>query len=98
METGEEGVSGSRKATRAEKLQIIFLILLLVAIATLIICIVVVLKYKDMLNDPLAYNLDKFNLQSCRCLDKDGKSLEIYSSDHIEIDLDYIIFDKNVSK
>ena len=80
METGKEEVIVNRKATRAEIIQIVFLILLFVAVAALIICIVEIIKYRDMLQNPLGYNMNKFNLVSCTCTDKQGNFVNIESN------------------
>lgn len=77
IEPGKEEVIQNRKATRSEKMQIVFLILMCLAIAALIVAVMTILKYKEMLSNPLGYNLEKFHLQSCSCLDDSGSSIFI---------------------
>jgi hypothetical protein len=82
METGNQEVNLDRKTTKGEKIQIIFLILLCIAVAVLIFAVIEIIKYKNMLQNPLGYNLDKFNLKSCSCLDNSGNINTIYSSSY----------------
>lgn len=70
------------KATRGEKIQIIFLILLFLAVAVMIFAVIEIIKYKNMLQNPLGYNLEKFNLDSCKCTDKQGNETIIYSNSY----------------
>ena len=60
-------------------LNIIFLILLLVAIGALINSTITIIKYKDMLVNPLGYSLDKFEIATCNCIDNSGKNIIIDS-------------------
>lgn len=80
MEDDKKGIE--RKATRGEKIQIIFLILLCIAVAVLVFAVIEIIKYKNLLQNPLGYNLDKFNLQSCTCVDNSGNINTIYSSSY----------------
>ena len=69
----------SDKPRRGVILNIIFLILLLLAISALINSTITIYKYKDMLKNPLGYNLEKFDIATCSCIDNSGKTVEIYS-------------------
>lgn len=57
---------------RKEKIQIAFLIIMLMAVAALIFCGVKIVKYHDMLTNPLGYSLDHFNISSCTCYGQEG--------------------------
>jgi hypothetical protein len=67
------------KNKRGGVAQIIFLILMLLAVFGLIFAIGTIYKYRDMLQNPLGYNLEKFNLQSCNCFDMQGSLVFIPS-------------------
>ena len=71
------------KPKRGVVLNIIFLILLLLAIGALINSTITIYKYKDMLANPLGYNLDKFNISMCSCVDNSGKQIQINSLTYI---------------
>lgn len=58
-------------------IQIIFLILMASAISGLIISIGTIWKYKEMLMNPVGYNIDKFGLQYCTCYDNTMKIVPI---------------------
>jgi hypothetical protein len=60
-------------------IQIAFLIILLIAIMALINATITIYKYKDMLSNPIGYNLDKFNLNYCTCYNDEGSEVLIKS-------------------
>ena len=70
------------QSKRSEYIQIIFLILLLLGIGALVFASIQIIKYREMLSNPLGYNLDKFDLTHCTCYDKDMKSLDIKSNSY----------------
>lgn len=78
---------------RKSIIQVIFLILLTAAIASMITAIVTIIKYKEMLSNPLGYNMDKFNLNSCTCRDTSDRSIVInsisYKAPELFEDLNY---------
>ena len=76
METGKEDVI-ERKTTKAEWIQIVFLILMLLAVAGLIIVIVQLVKYKQMLANPVGYVLDEFDISYCTCYDTQARLIPI---------------------
>lgn len=52
----------------------IFLILMFVAIIFLFVAIKTIIQNKEMLQkEPLDYVMDKYNLASCSCWDKEGR-------------------------
>ncbi len=57
---------------RKEKIQIAFLIIMLGAVFGLIFCGIKIVKYHDMLTNPLGYSLDHFNIESCTCYGENG--------------------------
>jgi hypothetical protein len=77
MDEIKKDVVPSNKST---VIQIIFLILLLAAISGLFIATITIYKYKDMLSNPLGYNLEKFKIDSCNCWSEDGKAMFITST------------------
>lgn len=64
---------------RKEKIQITFLIIMLMAVAALIFCGIKIVKYHDMLTNPLGYSLDYFDISSCTCYRSDGQSFIVDS-------------------
>ena len=57
---------------RKEKIQIVFLIIMLGAVFGLIYCGVKIVTYHEMLINPLGYSLDHFNISSCTCYNSEG--------------------------
>ena len=57
--------------------QIIFLVLLVVAICSLIFCGISIVRYADMLKNPIGYNLKEFEIKTCTCIDKEDKTVKI---------------------
>ena len=72
MEFNDEGLPDKRT-----KRQIVFLLLLLIAICALLYSTVAVYRYRDMLMNPVGQNLKNFNINTCTCLDSDGKTVII---------------------
>jgi accessory gene regulator protein AgrB len=58
--------------TKSMVIQIIFLVLLLISISALIYAGITVVRYHEMLLNPLGYNLAKFNIESCSCVSNLG--------------------------
>lgn len=58
---------------KSSYLQIIFLIVLIAAICALVFSTITILKNKEMLANPLGYNMYKFGISSCSCLNEDGR-------------------------
>jgi hypothetical protein len=67
------------KKERSVIMQALFLILLLLAIVALIYATITVIRYKEMLSNPLGYNLEKFGLDYCVCVDNSGTNMIIPS-------------------
>jgi hypothetical protein len=65
------------QSKRSEYIQIVFLILLLLGIGALVFASIQIIKYRDMLSNPLGYNLERFSLAYCTCYDKDMKLVPI---------------------
>ena len=57
---------------RKEKIQIAFLIIMLMAVFGLIFCGIKIVKYHEMLINHLGYSLDHFNISSCTCYNSNG--------------------------
>lgn len=76
-EQSESYPDKKQKWTKGHVIQVIFLILLFGAICALIMAIVTVKKYEVMLARPLEYNLDKFGLQACSCINNQNKIVPI---------------------
>jgi hypothetical protein len=66
-----------KSSTKATIIQIMFLILLLCAIAGLLMTTITILKYKDMLKNPVGYNMEKFGLTYCTCYNDDNNIIPI---------------------
>lgn len=60
--------------------QIVFLILILIAIIALVAATITVHRYAEILTNPLGYNLAQFKLQSCTCIDNFGKFVDIVAT------------------
>ena|SRR3989304_5745172 len=73
----EEIKEEKRKITRQEVIHIIFIILMIIAIGVLINTTIVILKYREMLQNPVGYNLDKFGINYCTCYDNSFKIIPI---------------------
>lgn len=57
--------------------QTVFLILLIIAICCLIWATLTVIKYKDIIKNPVGSNLKEFNIKTCTCIDSKGKTVII---------------------
>lgn len=57
---------------RKEKIQIAFLIIMLMAVFGLIYAGAKIVTYHEMLINPLGYSLDHFNISSCTCYNSEG--------------------------
>ncbi len=57
----------------------LFLILLLAAIVGLFAAVISIYDNKEMLSNPLGYNLDKFGLTSCTCYDTNDNIIQLES-------------------
>jgi hypothetical protein len=62
----------NNKMDRKEKIQIAFLIIMLFAVSGLFFCGIKIVKYHEMLINPLGYSLDHFNISSCTCYNSEG--------------------------
>lgn len=60
-------------------IQIIFLILLALAIGCMISAIITVKNYAEILKNPLGYNMEKFDLAYCTCYDTNNRIVPIQS-------------------
>ena len=60
-------------------IQVIFLILLAIAIASMIGAIITVKNYGEMLKNPVGYNMEKFNLAYCTCYNTQNQIIPIKS-------------------
>lgn len=65
----EEKIGDVKKERRKQIIQVIYLILLMSAIIGLFNAVITINKYKDLLQNPLGYNLDRFGLKYCTCYD-----------------------------
>ena len=50
---------------------------MIIAIGVLINTTIVILKYREMLQNPVGYNLDKFGINYCTCYDNSFKIIPI---------------------
>jgi hypothetical protein len=62
---------------KSTTIQAIFLILLLAAIVSMIFAVVSVYKYREMLSNPVGYNMQKFDLKFCTCINNYGQTILI---------------------
>jgi len=85
-EINEEGVLVLPDIKKEDKHKIIlhyvFMIVLIIAIFALIFATISILKYKEIIKNPIGSNLEKFNINSCKCIDNFGKSIFIPSTDY----------------
>jgi hypothetical protein len=63
--------------------QIIFLILLVVAICALLFSGISIVRYSDMLKNPIGYNLKEFNIKTCTCINSEDKTVIIDAVNYI---------------
>ena len=68
------------KPNKANITQIIFLIILVIAIGSLVYASVTIVKYHEMISNPLGYNLEKFGMDSCTCFKSTGEQVLIKST------------------
>jgi len=68
-----------KNETLKNVMSIVFLILLMVAIAVLMNAVITIYRYHDMLINPIGYSMKEFDLNSCSCIDNQGKFVEIKS-------------------
>lgn len=80
--------NSKKEEKKSQTIQIVFLILLLLAIGALIAATVTVYKYKNMLSNPLGYNMDKFGLAYCSCQNNQGQIININSNNNPKFKLD----------
>ena len=67
-------INESRREIIWMVIKTIFLILLVITIVALISAIATIVKHKDMLsNEPLTYVMERYNLESCSCIDDEGE-------------------------
>lgn len=88
----EQVIVETPKDNKSNYLQIIFLLCLIIAITAMIYATISIWKNKEMLANPLGYNMDKFGLKYCSCLNSDKKIVEIKS---ISYDNSYDLFVSN---
>lgn len=79
----EEAPTTPQKA-KNEKLRLLlnisFQIILLVAICAIIFTTITIYKYRDMLNNPMGYNMEQFGLSYCTCYDTQFRTVPIKSN------------------
>ena len=68
-----------KSSTKATIIQIMFLIIMLCAIGALINSTITIYKYRDMLKNPMGYNMERFNMVYCTCYDNNFKTIPIKS-------------------
>lgn len=62
---------------RKDKIQIAFLGIMLFCAFALLFAGIKVVKYHEMLSNPLGYNLDKFDVASCTCYKNNGEVFKV---------------------
>ena len=73
----EENISTEAKENKTNYLQLIFLVLLFIAIACLIVAIKTIYNYSDMLKNPLGQNMKNFGMDYCECQNNKGQLVQI---------------------
>ena len=63
-----------------KKVQIVFLIVSIIAVIMLFWTTLTIIKYKDMIKNPIGANLNQFNIAYCMCHDFQGKFIPIKST------------------
>lgn len=64
------------KDSKSQVIQVIFLIVLVIAIGALIYASISIVRYHDLLMNPLGYNIKQFGINSCLCW-KNGEPIFI---------------------
>lgn len=64
---------------KRQAIQIVFLVVLIIAIAVLLFTVITIIRYKDMLQNPLGYSFEKFGIDYCYCKDVHGGNVIIPS-------------------
>jgi len=87
------------KITRKEIIQIIFTILLAVAIAVLLFTIItLVKKSEEIKTDPIEYAIKNSNIESCICFNSEGQSHAYGKDSELENGLLWNIGDQELDK
>ena len=60
-------------------IQIVFLILLAIALAAIIGTTITIIRYGKMLQNPVGYNIEKFGINYCTCYDNQSRIIPIKS-------------------
>ncbi len=69
-------MENTNKIKRNEVIQIIFMILIAIAIACFIIAIIVILKnIEEIKSDPFEFGIKKTGIESCECFHKEGYNI-----------------------
>ena len=66
-----------KQKKKSQAIQIIFLILLLFAIGSLVSATITIYKYKEMLQNPMGYNMNRFGLEYCSCQNTNKEYVQI---------------------
>ena len=69
----------NKRELKGQVIQIIFLVLLMIAIGALIFACIKIVQYHNMFSNPLGYNIQQFGIDSCICYKADGTSTLIKS-------------------
>ena len=67
------------KKEKGQVVQLIFLMVIIIALGVMLYSTITILRYKDMLSNPVGYNLDKFGINSCECVRYSGEKVNIPS-------------------
>jgi hypothetical protein len=67
---------------KGQTLQVIFLIVLIIAIAALVYATITVVRYKDIIVNPIGSNLKQFGISYCDCIKNTGDKIFIPATDY----------------
>lgn len=90
--TGKNEEIRDKPINKANCAQIIFLIILVFAVAGLFSAVIGIYRYHDMLSNPVGYNMEQFGLNYCTCYDSQMRIVPIKGLSYTEA------YDKYVPK
>lgn len=75
----EEEKKDLRFEKRRQVIQIVFLIVIIIALSVMVSAIVTIHKYGKLLANPVGYNMKRFDLAYCTCYDSQYRIVPIKS-------------------
>lgn len=85
----EEKEGNEISTKRSEVIQIVFLVLIFLAICSLIFATVTIVRFKNQIMRPLQYNLERFDVDSCMCQKNDGSQFFVEALNKKRADINF---------